>query len=833
MPNLALDGLRVLDLTQHLCGPYCTKLLADYGADVIKIERPGGDIARRLGPFKDDDPDPEKSGTFAYLNTNKRSIVLDLNEPADREIFFDLLLNADLVVENFRPGVMDALGIGFVALSQRKPGISLVSISNFGQSGPYRDWAGSELVLFAMGGEMYSMGVAEREPIKMAGTAALFQAGAAAAVAAVGALLNGIQGGTGEHLDIAIYEAQFASVDRRHQWVIGYQYTGRVKGRNPLSSATGFPSGVYPCADGFVEITGGGRWWRGTVAMLGSPDELGGPEWTEPGASLRSDLRERFDAVFYPWLAERTKRQVWEAAEQSHVLAGPLYTIEDLFTDPAIRERGFFVDCNRQALGHFTMPGRPFIMNESPWALRRPAPLVGEHTDEILAELKRPVFHPRTSARGTPSFQPFAGVRVLDLTVVWAGPMATMLLSDLGAEVIKVENIHVWQTLARGALAHPPKLPPNPAMPGSYPNDDPGERPWNTAANSMNTLRNKLSVTIDLRVPEGRRTFEELVCSSDVVYENNVTETMDKLGITYAYLQSLRPDIIFVRAPAFASTGPYRNRRAFGVHLEGVTGHSLLRTYRDLDPSTNTQIYAGDFFAGTHGAFVTIAALIYRRRTGRGQLIELPQVEAAAGMLAQFMMDYALNGRLHETLGNRDYHGAAPCGVYPCSGDDRWIAITVCDDEQWRNLCDVLGAPELATDPRFASASGRHAYQDDVDALLPALTRGREARGLAAELQALGIAAGPVMDARDAFEDQHLRERGMLQRRYQEDTGEVDWIGPYIHTSAGALPVRRAPALLGQDNEYVYRDLLGYSGAEYGRLIADGHIGDRFDDSLP
>jgi len=388
--DLALEGFRVLDLTQHLCGPYCTKLLADYGADVIKIERPGvGDLARRLGPFKDDDPDPEKSGTFGYLNTNKRSLTLDLADAVGREVIFDLLATADLVVENFRPGVMDELGIGYSTLSARRPGVTLLSISNFGQSGPYRDWSGSELVLFAMGGEMYSMGVAEREPIKMAGTAALFQAGAAAAVAGVGALLQSAQGGAGEHLDVAIYEAQFASVDRRHHWVISYQYTGRVKGRNPLSSATGFPSGAYPCADGYVEITGGGRWWGGTVAMLGSPEELRGPEWRAPGATLRPDLRERFDALFYPWLAERTKREVWEAAEKAHILAGPLYTIEDLFTDPAIRDRGFFIECERPVLGRFMMPGRPFVMSESPWALRRPAPLLGEHTAEILAELGR------------------------------------------------------------------------------------------------------------------------------------------------------------------------------------------------------------------------------------------------------------------------------------------------------------------------------------------------------------------------------------------------------------------------------------------------------------
>jgi crotonobetainyl-CoA:carnitine CoA-transferase CaiB-like acyl-CoA transferase len=430
-------------------------------------------------------------------------------------------------------------------------------------------------------------------------------------------------------------------------------------------------------------------------------------------------------------------------------------------------------------------------------------------------------------------FQPLRGVRVLDLTVVWAGPMATMLLADLGAEVIKVENIHVWQTLARGALAHPPKLPAGPDTPATYPNDEPGERPWNRAANSMNTLRNKRSVTIDLRVPEGRRYFDELVMLSDVVYENNVSETLEKLGVTYDALRALRPDIIFVRAPAFASTGPYRNRRAFGVHLEGVTGHSLLRQYPDLDPSTNTQIFAGDFFAGTHGAFATITALIARRRTGKGQLVELPQVEAATGMLAQYAMDYALNGRLHESIGNRDFHGAAPCGVYPCRGEDRWIALTVDDDAGWAALCGVLAAARLADDDRFTTPERRRQNHDDLDRELSSLTEHREVWELTRELQARGVAAGPVMDARDVYEDEHLRARGMFQRRYQDDTGEVNWVGPYIRAAEGALPIRSAPARFAQHNMYVYRELLGYTQAEFEALVAAGHVGDRFDDDLP
>ena len=385
MPGLALEDVRVLDLTHHLCGPYATKLLADYGADVIKIERRGaGDLARRLGPFKDDDPHPEKSGIFAYLNTNKRSVTLDLTTAGGRGVFFDLLTTADIVVENFRPGVMDALGLGYGELAARRPGIVLLSISNFGQTGPYRDWAGSELVLFAMGGEMYSMGIEEREPIKMAGTAALFQSGSGAAVAAVGALYGAKWGGRGEHLDISIYETQTGGVDRRHATIIGYQFTGRVSGRIPIGAALGFPNGVFPCADGYVELSGGGARFPGTVRMLGSPPELTGPEWTAPGAVLREDLKELFDTIFYPWLIEHTKREIWAAAQENHVLCAPLYTMEDLFTDPVFRERGFFLEVERPHLGRVTMPGRPFLMSETPWTLRRPAPLLGEHTDEVL-----------------------------------------------------------------------------------------------------------------------------------------------------------------------------------------------------------------------------------------------------------------------------------------------------------------------------------------------------------------------------------------------------------------------------------------------------------------
>jgi crotonobetainyl-CoA:carnitine CoA-transferase CaiB-like acyl-CoA transferase len=430
---------------------------------------------------------------------------------------------------------------------------------------------------------------------------------------------------------------------------------------------------------------------------------------------------------------------------------------------------------------------------------------------------------------------PLEGVRVIDFCVVWAGPFATMQLADLGAEVIKVENIHAWQPLTRGYVAHPPAalLPLLPNWQGTYPHGGQTPKPYNACPTFVQLFRNKYSVTMDIRCPEGREAFERLVRVSDVFYENNVTETLPRLGITYEYLKSLKPGIIMVRAPAFGSSGPYANYRALGVHLEGVSGHSMLRHYPDTDPSTNTQIFAGDYFAGTHGAFAVIAALEHRRLTGEGQLIEIPQVETASGMLAQYVMDYALNGRNNEAIGNRDIHGGAPCGVYRTRGEDRWLALTVYGDQQFSGLCDVLGHPEWAGDPRFAAEVARRTRQDDLDRLLAEALAERDAHEVARALQSRGVAAGPVLDARDVLADEHANARGIFIETNVPEAGPTRLPRPLWRFSDADIAIRKPPVALGEDNEYVYRQVLGYSEDEYRALLDAGLIGDDFDKTIP
>ena len=391
MAPMALSNIRVLDFTQTIAGPYCTKLLADYGADVIKVERPGtGDGARSLGPFPKDEPHPEKSGTFLHLNTNKRSITLDLKTARGQQLARELASQVDVVVESFRPGTMDKFGLGYDALSEVNPALTYTSISNFGQTGPYRDWRGSEAIFYGMGGELYSTGVAEKEPVKLGGTVGLYQSGVMAAFATLGAVLGSKIDGSGQHIDISLMEVQTGSIDRRMSMLMAYQYNGEITERVPMgeaSGAGGYPAGVYPCDDGFFQITGGGKYFKRVRNMMGNPEELSGEEWLSPAAQADEDMQGLFEAYFYPWLLDRSKHQAWSQAQASRVLCGPLNTMADYLKDDTFRGRGAFEEVDHPVAGSFTYPGRPFMMDASPWSIRRPAPLLGQHTEEVLTEL--------------------------------------------------------------------------------------------------------------------------------------------------------------------------------------------------------------------------------------------------------------------------------------------------------------------------------------------------------------------------------------------------------------------------------------------------------------
>lgn len=428
---------------------------------------------------------------------------------------------------------------------------------------------------------------------------------------------------------------------------------------------------------------------------------------------------------------------------------------------------------------------------------------------------------------------PLQGVRVLDMTVVWAGPYCTTLLADMGAEVIRVENLQVMGPSTRGPFARPSDflVKAMPAFVGAMPDRDPGPRPWNRHPLFNAHARNKRSMTLDLLRPEGREIFKRMVAISDVLVENNPTETMGKLGISYPDLREINPGFIMLRMPAYGNDGPYQNHRSLGVHIEGVIGHSLLRGYADMDPSSNTQAFMADAAAGVGGALAVATALSHRQRTGRGQLVELSQAENALPYLGEAFMDFSMNGRSRTATGNR--HPTAIQGVYPCSGEDRWLALTIFDERDWELFCRAIGDPDWTSDTRFADHASRRANHDALDDRISGWTRRHTHREAMETLQSHGVAAGAVLDQRDAAEDPQYLERAMFEEASQEDVGTHRYPRAPFKLSRSPVRIERGPVRLGEDNEYVYKTLLKLTDEEYDELEQAGHIGMEYAPHVP
>jgi crotonobetainyl-CoA:carnitine CoA-transferase CaiB-like acyl-CoA transferase len=417
--------------------------------------------------------------------------------------------------------------------------------------------------------------------------------------------------------------------------------------------------------------------------------------------------------------------------------------------------------------------------------------------------------------------------------VVLAVPWGTMLLGDLGAEIIRVESTQVFPNQTRGLMARPPQSFVQSLAPiaGGYPQRDPGKRPWNRFPWFNTTARNKLGMTVDLRRESGLEVFRRLVKISDGIIENNTPGSLERLGITYEWLHDVNPKIIFVRASSFGQTGPYRGYRALGMQIEAFAGHDLLRTYRDRDPSANTWMVPSDAAGGLGAILAFLMALRHRQETGEGQLVDLSLVENFANIIGEQIMDYTMNGRVAASLGNRDT--SAVQGVYRCRGEDRWMAVTIANDDDWRGFCKAADHSEWIDDPRFATATARYANHEEVDLLIESWTANLEHREAAALLQGFGVPAGPVLDDADAYQDPQLLDRQFFVRVVHADAGTHDYPGPIWKLSATPLTVRHPPVLLGEHNEHVYKDLLGYSDDEYQALSQEGHIGTDYADHIP
>ncbi len=781
-----LEDVVVIEATQGVAGAYAGRLYADLGARVIKMEPPGGDRLRRLGPFAGDVADPERGGLHLALDAGKESVVADLDTADGVARLRGLLAGADVLLESAGPGTMAARGLGAETLLWDHPWLVVGSHTPFGQDGPYAERATSEIVDYAMGGYLFFSGSPEHHPLLVPGHQGELHAGMQLATGTLLALWHARQTGAGQHVDVSTFESMLNA----HSWLTTWwTHEGEVQTRLPTT--------ILRCADGHF------FWFPRpdpqVFALIERLDLMDDPRM-QTVLGFRAAVQEVRDA-FERWAAGRTKAEIYHTAQSMRIAVTPVNTAADLAASGQLAERGWWRAVEHPLAGRLELPGPPWNFSDAHAGPVAPAPqLDADAAAPPPARARREPPHP---ARGDAG--PLAGVRVLEVTANWAGPLAGRHLGDLGADVIKIE-------LAR-----------RPATRALHP---PGNQPWNTGYNRagyFNLLnRNKRDLVLDLSSDEGRELFLRMVERADVVLENNSARVFPNLGLAYATLAERNPRIIMCSMSGMGGSGPEMHYLAYGSNVEASSGLVSQLGYGDGDLYGTGSFYA-DPICGTHGTIGIMAALMQRERTGRGQFIDMSLQESGIAFQVEAIMDYRLNGRVAGPANNRSRR-IAPQGVYRSVGDDCWLAIGVETDEQWRGLCAVLDRPDLAR--RYATVEARLAAHDAIDAAIEQWSVTLDHQRATRRLQDAGVPAGPVLANWEIVSDPHLFARGYFVDVVHADVGHYRWDGYPWRLSRTPGRVTRAAPLFGEHNEEVLRELAGCGEEQVVALHARGVIAD-------
>ena len=830
-----LTGLRVLEIGEWVSAPYASKLLADMGADVIKVEPPGGDPARHRGPFPASGPDPDASGLFLALNTGKRSVVID---PDDHDVGGDhdghglgpLLATTDIVITNLRPDRLDALGVHLDQLLAERPEVVICAISPFGATGPNADYRAVELTAAHGGGWAYQSPGAltdpDLPPLKIFGHQTDFHAGTAAATICLAAHHRAKRTGVGDLID-------FSSMAHVTGMLEGALIAASYMDLNPsrLGSRLLNPWKIFDCRPGadpdlIFLVTVEQDQWERLVAFMGEP------EWAQTGLFDTVELRlENEDLLVHflsEWMADQDAEELWHRGQKERICFAPVLTMAGMERQQHLHDRGFFATVDHPTAGPLTHLGAPFRSTPRLHRDPEPAPLLPD-TDG-----PRPGFLPSPGGTGPTGTEPewtapatvtrgvgdtkgeddraLSGIRVLDLTWVWAGPYCTLHLAHLGAEVIKIES-GLRPGLGRRLPLHPPDVEPS----------------LNTSSYFNQWDQGKLSCRMDLRRPEAIELIKRMVAECDVVVENFATGVMERLGLSYPTLEAINPELIVASISGYGSEGPLREYIGYGPTTGPLSGLSSLTGYRGGGPR-ELGLSIGDPAAGITTALAICAAVVARRTTGRGCYIDTALWESIAVHTVEGWMAHAMTGAPPDRMGNRDPrhapHGCYRTGPDPTTPDGEldpglWITIACTDNEQWRALAGLID-PALAEDPRFATENDRKTNEDTLDELLADWVGGQDRWELTAELQAAGIAAYPSMSPKDLLADEHLWARGFFERLPHAEVGARVHAGIPWRSTTGANGVRRAAPLLGQHTDDVLRTVAGLSDDQITRFRQRG-----------
>jgi crotonobetainyl-CoA:carnitine CoA-transferase CaiB-like acyl-CoA transferase len=788
-----LHGYTVVELSTGIAGAYCTKLLADGGARVIKVESPQGDPLRRWSASGARIESGSDGALFSFLACSKHSVVADPDIAGDVEFVYDLLAAADAVVWSRGSTVADCEAFTPAALRRSHPHLTVTAISPFGLDGPWRDRPATEFTLQAWSGGIIGLGRGSpyRAPVFVGGQVGEYLAGAYASAAT---LVSRLRGG-GELVDLSMLETQILGLT--YYPVTYFQMLGR-----PWRDARKVTvPGVARAKDGLVDLgCGTAQQWFDLCAMTGHQDWID----EESPLSITEQANEKAEDI-YAWVRSHTVAEIRDLATAFRIPNAPVANGANIADLDHFQERRSFVANPRDG---FRQPDHPYRMQPTLLRPPRPAPQLGEHT----AQYRQSRPPARRSTPGSVADRlPFKGLRVLDITTFWAGPSCTHFLAMLGAEVIHLEST---------------RKPDGTRLIAGVPVTE--DRWWEKSPiySALNT--NKKGLTLDLQTSPGRDLLCRFIATSDVVVENFTPRVLDQIGLDFPAVQALRPDAILLRMPGFGLDGPWRDNPAFAYVIEAASGVSWLTGHPDRNPYEPYSV--GDPNAGVHAINALLLALEFRRRSGQGALIEAAMIDAALNIAAEQVIEYSAYGALLQRAGNRG-PTAAPQNLYRTADVDEfgrldsWVAVAVANDEQWAGLCEAMGRPPWAMDSALSDAAGRRDQHDLIDQQLSTWCQDRSGEEIVRCLWDAGVPVAKVLQPHRQTEIPQLQFRGFFEGVGHPVNERVAHSTVPIRFSAGPDRFHLQPApLLGQHNHELLAEI-GVSEAEIAELEAEGVIG--------
>jgi crotonobetainyl-CoA:carnitine CoA-transferase CaiB-like acyl-CoA transferase len=773
------------------------------------VEPPGsGDCARYLLPRLQASRDNNNSsGLFGWLNANKQSIALDMNDADDAVSIAQICAGAQVVIHSTVDEQDDTTVVNIERLRKANPQTVFCNVTFFGQTGPYRNYIGNDALCTALSGLAFGIGEADGPPTLPSGYGPQIIAGVTATIAVMAALIGSKEESAANDIDLSVLESTLVL---NETGAIARSYElGSIPRRFGVNRfPPTYPMGVFKCADGWLGVTAlTPAQWGAFCELLELPEYATNPRYfTSIDRFINAD---ELEGPISDGILKWSARELVVAGQEKRVPLTLVPTPEELLSLPEFVERGALSNISLPGGSEFQAPGIPFILERTPAIGSGTSPDLDGNREEVLNNLVKTENSNSSSEAELqpPSIKPLEGIRIIDLSKGWSGPLAARYCADLGADVIKVEDCRHpdwwrgWEATRKWV--------------------DEREYEKMPSFNSMN--RNKLGITLDLTTSEGKDLVKLLIKDADAVIENYTSTVLPKLGLDYAELKKINPEIVMISMPAWGMSSAWSDHRAYGSTVEQASGLPHLNGRKEWPP-THQHVALGDAVSGINAAVAVLIALYHKQQTGEGQFIDLSQIECLLPLGAHGMIEYSLNKTDWPRLGSK-HPEYSPYGIYPCDGDEAWLTITCTTDDHWQALATTMNMRQLLQDKRFTNATTRKENEDDLDAIIAAWTIKLDPQEAMTVLQSAVVPAAVVRSTQNLVDDPQLQSRGYFEWGKGVHRDLVLYPLPAFTMNGHRQQVRWPAPKLGEHNREVLKGKLGLSDDEVQALVDKQIIG--------